>query len=188
MPCGHFKRPPMKAFRRKEKVSSWLSIVNYKLALSLPILKTRRVVQAAMLTVCIRRCHHMGLEKLVALMIPCTCRRQFALLAPSLHRNKHSLARLSRWHWIWCQGSSELKVIPTRFDAVPVWIGTEASAHLLIGLMTSGIFLFYFIFLNLDWIEGSKEKCHFKSQLQVNRFKLLTKKKGLQALYINVLY
>ena len=117
---GHFKRPPMEAFRRKEKVSSWLSIVNYKLALSLPILKTRRAVQAAMLTVCIRRCHHMGLEKLVALMIPCTWRRQSALLAPSLRRNKHSLARLSRWHWIWCQGSSELKVIPTRFDAVPV--------------------------------------------------------------------
>lgn len=87
----------IKALRRKEKVSSWLSIVNYKLAFSPPILKTRRVVQAAMLTVCIRRCHHMGLEKLVALMIPCTCRRQFALLASSLHRNKHSLARLSRW-------------------------------------------------------------------------------------------
>ena len=124
--------------------------MNYKLAFSPPILKTWRVVQAVMLTVCIRRCHHMGLKKLVTLMIPCTCRRQFALLASSLHRNKHSLAMLSRWHQIWCQGSSELKVIPTRFDVVPVWIGTEASAHLLIGLVTSGIFLFYFFWI---WTE-----------------------------------
>lgn len=114
------KEPDKSTKKEGKKFSSWLSVVNYKLAFSPSILKTRRVVQAAMLTVCIRRCHHMGLEKLVALMSPCTCRRQFALLASSLHRNKHSLARLSRWNQIWCQRSSELKVIPTRFDAVPV--------------------------------------------------------------------
>lgn len=59
--------------------------------------------QAAMLTVYICRCHHMGLERkkkrkgeknLVALMIPCTCRKETVCIAGTVPAQKQ--AQLSK--------------------------------------------------------------------------------------------
>lgn len=69
---------------------------------------------------------------------------------------------------------------------VPVWIGTEASAHLLIGLMTSGIFLFYF--LKIIWTELKAARKNVILKASYKSMDLNSTKKGLQALYINVLY
>ncbi|KAJ8415812.1 hypothetical protein AAFF_G00403690 [Aldrovandia affinis] len=54
-----------------------------------------------------------------------------ALPVPSSHKQVQApLPARADGTRVWCQGSGELKVVPARFEALPVPAGAEGSAHL----------------------------------------------------------